>query len=207
MSSILYVASQSASRKQLLEQAGIPHQTIKQHSDEQVDTSGLDFYGHVQAIAHHKMEHAELPSHEEVGTDELFVLTADSLVRALKTGELFGKPRDAEHAKYMLRTFYGDKLEVVTGCCLEKRHWNGNEWQLVDHHYWTTDAVIQFWVAEEELDAYLAKYPAVFHSAGAGILEAGGQVYCKSLQGSYTAALGLPLYELRQALIKIGFYY
>ena len=40
---------------------------------------------------------------------------------------------------------------------------------------------------------------------GAGVIEGIGQAFLKNINGSYTAVIGLPLFELRQALKKIGF--
>lgn len=205
MKNILYLASQSSSRQKLLTESGIKFKVIKQDSNEQVDATGLDFFAHVLAIAQDKMQHVVLPTPEEVGSDYLFVLTADSLVRAVHTNELFGKPRDAEHAKYMLRTMYGNQMEVATGCCLEKRRWDGTKWQVAAFKHWVTEGLAEFWVAEHELDDYLTNHPEAYTSAGAGIIEGDGQRYCKSISGSYTAILGLPMYQLRQVLNELGF--
>ncbi len=205
MKNMLYLGSQSSSRQKLLTEAGIPFQVISQNSAEQVDISGLDFFGTVLAIAQDKMQHVVLPTVQEVGQNYLFVLTSDSMVRTTNTGEIFGKPKDAEHAKHMLRTMYGSLIEVATGCCLEKRIWDGRHWNVDTFKHWVTQARVEFWVAEHELDDYLERHPEVYFSAGAGILEGSGQVYCKSIHGSLTAALGLPLYEVRQALNELGF--
>ncbi len=203
---ILYLGSQSASRQKLLRDAGIEFQVVPQNSDEQVDARELDFFGHVLAIAQHKMQHILLPLPQDVGQDFLFVLTADSLVRTVHSNEVFGKPRDYEHAKQMLRTMYGHQIEVATGCCVEKRRWDGHHWAVESYKHWVTDALVEFWVAEHELDDYCNRHPQVLTSAGAGILEGSGQVYFKSLHGSYTAALGLPLYQVQQALHDLGFF-
>lgn len=205
MKNILYLASQSSSRQQLLREVEIAYQVIDHNSDEIVDTRELDFFGQVLAIALHKMEHVVLPMPQDVGSDVLFVLTADSLVRTVHTNEIFGKPRDRAHAQYMLTTMFGNQIEVATGCCLEKRRWDGHHWQVEGFKHWATEALIEFWVPEAEQVRYLEQNPGALGSAGAGVLEAKGQRYFKSVRGSYTAALGLPVYELCLALDELGF--
>jgi predicted house-cleaning NTP pyrophosphatase (Maf/HAM1 superfamily) len=44
-------------------------------------------------------------------------------------------------------------------------------------------------------------------SCGAGRIEDFGENFLKSVNGSYTTILGLPMFELRRALKEIGFKY
>ena len=73
------------------------------------------------------------------------------------------------------------------------------------HAHWTTGAIIEFYVDHDSIDKYFATFPNVLQCSGAGVVEDHGLSYLKSISGSYTAVLGLPLYELRLALKKIGF--
>ena len=202
---ILYLGSQSKPRRKLLEEVGIPYQVLDHQSDENVDTRDLDYFAYVLAIAQHKMAHIILPEHSAQTGDYIFVVTADSLVRAVESNEIFGKPKDKEDAKRVLRILRNQPIEVATACCLEKKIWNGSAWKLQSFDYWVTEAIVEFSIEEDHLELYLKRVPESFNSAGASIIENFGQNYFKSIKGSYTATKGLPLFELRQALIKFGF--
>ena len=71
---ILYIGSQSPSRQNLLKQADIPYKVLSHDSDECVVMGDMSFDDYVLAIAREKMAHVQLPSREEAGSDEIFVL-------------------------------------------------------------------------------------------------------------------------------------
>ncbi len=202
---ILYLASQSKSRQHLLELAQISFKVLEHASDENIARNGASFNDYVLAIAQHKMQALTLPTREEAGKDYMFVLTADSLVRNPRTDAIFGKPTDRDHARAMLTAERQGPVEVVTGCCLEKYIFKADAWQRDGYEHWTTGAMVEFYVDDENIDKYLKTLPMALYSSGAGIVEDHGLSYLKSVNGSYTAITGLPLYELRQALKKLGF--
>jgi len=189
----------------LLYEAGITYKLLSHQSDEDVDALGLAFFQHVLAIAQHKMDHLTLPEYSSETGDYLFVLTADSLVRATKNNQLLGKPGTIENAKKMLRIIRDQVVEVATGCCLEKKTWDGSRWKTDDFKHWVTEALVEFIVDDSSIDLYLEKAPEALHSCGGGVVEGYGQNFFKSIQGSYSAVKGLPIFELRQALNQMNF--
>jgi septum formation protein len=202
---ILYLGSQSQARQRLLEFAKINYALLSHGSDEIVDHTQGSFEENVLAIAQHKMQTLILPDKTSVASDYLFALTADTLVRNTKTGEVLGKPESREQAVEMLAIERDAPIQVVTGCCLEKFCYEQGRWQQQEKVHWATGAIVEFYIDIDEVDQYLDAFPFILQCSGAGTVEDHGLSYLKSVNGSYTAVMGLPLYELRQALKQLRF--
>jgi septum formation protein len=202
---VLYVASQSPARQKLLTHADITYKVLMHGSDEKVEQTQATFEDYVLAVAKSKMHSLTLPAHTEVAQNYMFVLTADTLVRNVRTGFILGKPGTRENAIKMLTTDLREPADVVTGCCLQKYQLQDGAWIETHEVSWTTKAVIEFYVDDQSIDTYLKILPQVINCAGAGIVEDHGLSYLKSISGSYSAVIGLPLYELRQELFKLSF--
>src|SRR5689334_1140634 len=99
----LYLASDSAARKELLTSAQIPFVLIAHGADETVVHHGQPLADIVGQIAQLKMDHVVMPQGMYDG-QEVFVLTADTLTLkgSPERFEVFGKPKDRDNAKYML---------------------------------------------------------------------------------------------------------
>jgi septum formation protein len=206
MKDTLYIGSQSKHRQQLLEWSEIKYKVLKHKSDE----CGVDLKdGLMQyaiGIARSKMEHVIFPQKHEVETEKLFVLTVDTIVVAAESKEIFGKAKDLDDARRMLKILQKEPADVITGCCLEKRMWKDDSLQVVDKIHWATNALVEFCVEDEMIEAYLKKVPGILHVAGAVMIEHPfGQQFCKQVQGSYSTIIGLPLFELRENLKRLGF--
>ncbi|HVV67715.1 MAG TPA: Maf family protein [Gammaproteobacteria bacterium] len=202
---ILYLASQSSARRRLLDYAKINYQVIAHGSDEVLTFTPSTFHEQVLAIAQHKMQTLVLPNAKTLDNEYIYVLTADTLVRNTVAGQIFGKPINRDDAIAMLTSERQAPVEVLTGCCLEKLHRQDHRWVSVDTAHWVTGATIEFHVDPEAVEQYFSIFPWALQCSGAGVVEDHGLSYLKSISGSYTAVLGLPLYELRLALKKMGF--
>ena len=202
---VLYLGSKSRSRRELLQIAEIDHKILEHKSDE----CGIDikhgFTNYVLSIAQEKMEHLDLPSSQEINSDYIFVLTADTMAKSTKSNQILGKPKDKDDAIKMLKILCDETVDVVTGCCLEKKVWKNGKWELQAKEHWTTNAIVEFCVEPESLEKYFEKMPNALNACTGGIIEGFGSCFLKSVNGSYTTVLGLPLYEVRQKLKKMGF--
>src|SRR3954447_23367087 len=89
----LYLISQSASRQELLRQAGIEFITMNHKSAETVEVPVDPFPEYVKAIAVDKMNGIVIGSGSVRG-QKAFVLTADTLVYTRITKHILGKPDD-----------------------------------------------------------------------------------------------------------------
>ncbi len=200
----LYLGSQSSSRQELLRAAGIPFRVLE-HTSTERDVPFLgDLEAYVIAVAKDKLERLIMPT-DVADKQAVFVLTADTMVQVIATGQLFGKPDNQAHALAMLAAMYQSPVRVETGCCLEKRQRVGNEWRVVASHYFSVGADVAFDVHPEDREEYLARLPHAVYCCGAGIVESFGYNFVKSISGSYAAVIGLPIFEVRQLLRSLGF--
>lgn len=202
---VLYIASQSPARQRLLTFAGIPFNVLAHGSDENLPYDGGSFAEYVVAIAQGKMRAVVLPARNDVATDYLFVLTADTLVRSTKDGQILGKPGTRERALQMLALECQAPVEVMTGCCIEKLQYLNDAWQIVAQESIVSASTLEFMVDAASVDTYLSQQPIAIHCAGGAIVEDLGLAYLKSINGSFSGTVGLPLYEVRMILRRLGF--
>ena len=119
---------------------------------------------------------------------DCLVLGADTVV--CLNGEIFGKPKDAEDAKRMLRLLSGKTHSVFTGVCLMRE---GAAAGGADE---TKVSFLQ--LNDEAIEAYVAS-GLPFGKAGAYGIQDGGLV--EKIEGSYSNVVGLPV-ELTKELFR-----
>lgn len=199
----LYLASKSPSRKYLLTIARIPFETILQDANEEACDWTLPLEQLVVQIAESKMDHAMVPAPIQEG-EEIFIVTADSMC-ADTTGKIFARPVDRADAIFMLKSLRNGS-KACTGLCIQKRVARNGTWEIVQRlsRCVTTEAV--FIVPDQEIERYFREHPIALQSSGAAAVEDFGMQYLKSVHGSVTNIIGLPLFELREELEKMGFF-
>lgn len=200
MKNILYLASKSASRKKLLEKAQIRFEILEQEADESQCDWGLPLQKVVESIAVHKMKHVIMPK----GTEGqiAFVLTADTL-SIDPTGAIRGKPDNLEDAIEKIKIARGGVNRCGTAYCLEKRIYTNGIWKTSKQILGYAEATYEFEVPDEYIVSYIEKSGAL-DAAGAIKIEDGLQ-FLKSVHGSYTAIIGLPMYHLWDHLLQLSF--
>lgn len=200
-SNILHLASQSRSRQQLLTETEIPFKLISHNSSEVIadPTQPLDQI--VAQLAVEKMEHVDLPdAHEQ---SRMFVLTADTLTQDA-SGKIYGKPATIEQAISYIKTLSPDAY-ISTGFCLDYKEYRAGQWQVTKRIVRSVSATCQMDIDDAWLATYVKKIP-VLSIAGAMQIEGFAAQFVRSINGSYTAILGLPMCELRHALSEMGFF-
>ncbi|MCF7799971.1 Maf family protein [Candidatus Babeliales bacterium] len=203
---ILYLGSKSSSRRKLIELADIKYVLLEHESDE----CGIDleksFSAYVLSIARHKMEKLILPDIKDFkNQDHIFVLTADTLVRTINSKHILTKPGNVADAKRMLTLLRQEPAEIITACCLEKKILQNDTWVTDKQDCFSNLSIVDFCVPENYVDLYFQKEPHALKAAGSAAVENYGLNFFKNIKGSFTGVLGLPLFELREALQKIGF--
>ncbi|QTA80455.1 dTTP/UTP pyrophosphatase [Desulfonema limicola] len=182
----LILASQSPRRKYLLEQAGLTFKVIPSCFDE--DSVKLtDPSNYVKILA--KAKAGDIAEKYP----ESWVIGADTIVVINNT--ILGKPDSKDEAGEMLRQLSGQIHQVFTGyavCC--------NALGRIFAESIKTD--VQFKkLTEEEIKWYInTKEP--FDKAGAYAIQGLGTFLVKSINGSYTNVVGLPVCEIIEILIK-----
>ncbi len=187
---MLYLASKSPRRALLLQQLGLEFSVLEVEVPEHraPDESPLDY---VRRVARDKA-HAGRSDLAEA-SDKLFVLGADTEV--VLDDAVFGKPADADSAAAMLGRLSGLTHQVMSAVCLIGA---GGEW--------TTHCVSQ--VRFAALDAAtIERYSATgepLGKAGGYAIQGRGAMLVEHLEGSYSAVMGLPLFETAALLREAG---
>lgn len=213
VSDFIYLASSSHSRQELLKLSNIPFVLIKQTANEESISRNASLQQVVCAIAQEKMRCAILPDGQKEG-DIAYVLSCDTM-GAGGNGEIFGKPKDKIDAIRMLHA-YRTGAQTGTAFCLEKRVWQKQAdnlpacWELLEQSISYVNATYVFNVPDEMLELYFKHAVERFgisylDVSGAVAIEDYGLQFVTNFEGSFTAVIGLPLYELRQELAKMGF--
>jgi septum formation protein len=117
-------------------------------------------------------------------------ITADTIVWL--DGQVFGKPKNEEEAKEMLRALSGKTHEVITGVCLTT-----HEKQKVFH---AVSEVKFAPLEEEEIDYYIKKYKPYDKAGAYGVQEWIGYIGVEQLNGSFYNVMGLPVKMLYDCL-------
>lgn len=201
----LYLASQSSSRQYLLREAKIPFTLLAQSADEHVCDWSLALEDVVSNIAKHKMTHVVMPSDSGLAEGQIaYVLTADTLTQD-STGDLHGKPGDYHEAVAMLKALQ-PVCRVATAFCLQRKKFINGNWVVDAERLVCVVATCEFDVSGPWVDRYFKNSAIGWSAAGGMAIESYGMQFLKSINGSYSGVIGLPLFELRQALDELGFF-
>ena len=180
------LASASPRRKELLEQIGCCFR-IETADTEEASGEGMTPSELVMKNAHLKAA-AVAALHPDIP-----VLGADTVVSL--DGNIYGKPRDREHAIEMLTSFSGRAHQVMTGIALA---WKGRIWQA----YETTEVVFAPLSAASITRYVDTGEPA--DKAGAYGIQGRAAVFVEQIRGSYSNVVGLPLHCLDGLARKAG---
>jgi septum formation protein len=186
---MLYLASQSPRRRQLLAQLGAEFRLLDVEVEEVRDPAeaAADY---VRRVAREKAGAGLL---EVVAVPGAVVLGADTEV--VLDGEVFGKPRDEAHAADMLRRLSGCSHEVITAVSLVSA---GREAQAVSNSQVRVAAL-----SDADIAAYLASGEWQ-GKAGAYAIQGRFEACIEHLSGSFSGVMGLPLHETTVLLKQFG---
>ena len=182
------LASASPRRKELLEMLGVEDLKIMPAKGEETAPEGLAPGELVMALAAQKAREVR-----ELNAPEDVIIAADTIV--WHEGGVYGKPRDEEHAKQMLRSLSGRSHQVYTGVCLIK----GDEEIL---RYNMSEVIFRS-MTEEEIDAYVATREPM-DKAGAYGAQGKGALFVERIEGDFFNVMGLPLCTLGEMLNRLG---
>lgn len=186
----LVLASQSPSRRMLLEQGGVEPVLRPAHIDEEAVIASLHDAPPATTVATLARAKAgtaiaEFPDDVVVGCDSMLLLD----------GELLGKPHTVEETVRRWKAQRGKDAQLLTGHAV----WFGGEW--VEDTVATT---IRFGeVSDADIEAY-ARSGQPLECAGAFTLEALGSWFIDSISGDPTSVIGLSMPLLRRCLYRFG---
>jgi septum formation protein len=201
MAHVLYLASQSPSRQLLLQEAKIPFVLVPQQADEYVCDWRLPLDQLVAAISLYKMEQLQLSPGKQ--REIIWVLTADTLSQD-KNGRVQGKPKDVADAIAKLKEAR-DGTRLCTAFCLDKKEFRDNRWVLVERIHQVVPAEYRFVVPDSWIERYIKNTISLAVSNAIAVEQYGTQ-FLKEVRGSYSTIVGLPMFEVREALEKLEFF-
>ncbi|KKO12495.1 hypothetical protein LCGC14_0005100 [marine sediment metagenome] len=185
----LVLASASPRRRELLDQIGVTYRVLVHDTNEaMLPAESPDAY--VSRLARQKAASVNaLP--------EIFgrrpVLGADTIVVCDST--VLGKPLNEADAARMLAMLSGRRHEVMTAVCIMQ----GKQAQVatVRTSVWFCD------LSDEHIAAYWRSGEPV-GKAGAYAVQGLGALFVEKIEGSYSAVVGLPVFETSRLLAGFG---
>jgi septum formation protein len=182
----LILASTSPRRRYLLRQAGLEFVVIPSQIDEAaIRLSAPNHY--VMALSQAKANAIaeKYPQSWIIGADTIVVIG----------DKILGKPVDPAQARRMLTELSGRTHQVYTGytiCCHDRQR-SFTDAICTDVHFKN--------LSEDEIEWYILSGEP-FDKAGAYAIQGLGTFLVKSIHGSYTNVVGLPVCEVVEFLIK-----
>jgi len=190
---MIYLASQSPRRAELLRQIGVEHQVYASAIDEsKLCSESPEEYVSRMAETKARVASAALAKTQACA----LVLAADTTIAI--DGEIIGKPVDRDDCCQILRRLSGRQHLVLTAVALA----SGDQME----SRLTRNQVSFRVLREREIEVYCASREPL-DKAGAYAIQGKAAVFVERLEGSYSAVMGLPLCEtaelLRRADIEI----
>ncbi|MCS3903957.1 septum formation protein [Methylohalomonas lacus] len=184
---MLYLASKSPRRRELLDQIGVTYETLSVDMDEtwQGDPARI----HVPELALKKARAAR----EQLGeVNDKPILAADTEV--FLDDQPLGKPTDEDEALAMLMRLSGRTHDVYCAVVL-LTHIESVELSLSRVSFRP--------LTETECRAFIASGESLDKAGGYGI-QGRAAAFINRLEGSYSAVMGLPLFETARLLEQAG---
>jgi septum formation protein len=189
----LILASKSASRRAMLDAAGVAYESIPADIDERGVEAGLD-----EAAPAEVAEALAVAKAAAIAGlhPSALVLGSDSLVVA--AGRRFDKPKSSEEAGDHLRFFSGKVMELHSAAALVRG----------DGCHWSHTSTARLHVrdlSEDFIEHYLSlEWPEISHTVGAFRIEGPGVQLFSAIEGDQFTVLGMPLLPLLAALRDEG---
>ena len=188
---ILYLASGSPRRAELLKQIAVPFSVLPAPDIDETPLPGEPPLEYVCRMAREK-DHAGAANGAVAGA----VLGADTAV--VLGDEILGKPADNAEALAMLKALNGAEHQVMSALALLYR-------ERTEVRYSITRVQFRH-LSEAQLQAYVATGEGADKAGGYGIQGLGAALVA-SLAGSYSGVVGLPLEQMVELLDQVGIRY
>jgi len=184
----IILASQSPRRRDLLKQIGLKFETDPSNYEEDMAL---------------KMEPNKLAEFLSLGKakdvaqrhKDSIIISADTIVAI--DGEVFGKPKTPERAKYMLQKLSGRAHSVITGFTIIDTGTNKQASKSVETKVYFKN------LSENEIDAYIATGEPLDKGGGYAI-QGLAALFVEKIEGDYFNIVGLPILALTTELKNLG---
>ena len=196
---MLYLASESPRRHELLKRLNVPFEVLSIQVDESFAKEPVEDI--VLRLAALKARAGALSLVMNAG--RYYILGADTLVYS--QGKVLAKPIDKNDNLAMLKSLSDQTHEVYTGVSLIACDINNNQEISIIENYnkvvstrvffskLTNKMMEDYWQTGEGKD-----------KSGAYAIQGFGGAFVKRIEGSYSAVMGLPLFETSELLYQAG---
>ncbi len=208
---MIYLASQSPRRQELLTQIGVKFQLLLADPSEDAESLEIQLSDepalvYVKRVTLAKLAAAKQRLLTKQLTQELPsapILCADTTVALmLKDGKevVLGKPTDHQDAKRILQLLSGKTHQVHTAVAVSSNpHMNDDQPRLL-----VSSSQVTFKsLTDEDINAYILTNEPMGKAGAYGIQGIGGCLI-SNISGSYSGIMGLPLFETSQLLNETG---
>lgn len=186
---MLYLASKSPRRRELLGRLGLEFRVIEIDIPEQRQP-GESAADYVRRVAREKARAGLLRA---AGDPSALVLGSDTEV--VLDDEVFGKPADTGSAAAMLRRLSGRTHQVLSAVSLVSLT---RESQAM-----SVSQVTFAELTDAQIDAYVATGEP-FGKAGGYAIQGRAEIFVSRLDGSYSGVMGLPLFDTARLLAGVS---
>jgi septum formation protein len=199
----IYLASQSPRRAQLLGQIGVKFELLLPRPDEDAEALEDHIAGELPAAYVERVTRAKLHAARQrlraSGRPIAPILCSDTAVALGR--RIFGKPVDAADAMATLQALSGRSHRVITAVAVSGAVSAGTRTHLA-----VSTSHVKFGVMPlDAIERYVASGEP-FGKAGAYAIQSTVAAWVERIDGSYSAIMGLPLFEtahlLRQARVR-----
>jgi len=184
----LILASNSRTRKEVLDKVGLIYDVIPSNIEEHSDK--IDPKEYVMDLSRQKAEAIAKDLKEGV------ILSADSIIYI--DDKKLEKPKTKEQAKIMLQNLSGRVNYAVTGVTIIDLYQNKKI---------TLNEVTEVYfdeLTEEEIDWYIENEQYIFERCGYSIAGKSA-IYIPKINGDYYNILGMPISRVYKELNKLGY--
>lgn len=195
---MIYLASKSPRRTELLQQVGVEHKIIEIEVDENINNSNSP-QENVRALSVLKCQEGV----RKIKTENMHsfpVLAADTIV--VLGDKIFGKPESESDAIAMLLKLSRKTHTVITAVTVGII----NKEQAQFHTINVSSNVEFARLTENDCIEY-CKTKEPFDKAGGYGIQGYGSAFIKKINGSYSNIVGLPIHEVVKLLKKLGISY
>ena len=188
----IILASKSPRRHEILNLAGYAHTVMVSDADETLPPD-VSIVEAVRELSVRKAEAVLSELMNEGGREDFVIVAADTVVEF--EGEIFGKPRDEDDARRMLRAMSGKGHFVHTGLTVTDGERTVSET--------VTSTVIMRNITNDEIEGYIAS-GAPMDKAGAYGIQGTAGAFVSSVEGDFFSIMGLPMCRLSEILREYG---
>ena len=181
----IILASGSPRRKELLKLIVPEFDIIVSETDENLE-EGLESQEQASRLSYIKAKNV----YDKTNGDRI-IIGSDTIVT--KNGKIYGKPKDREDAKQMLKELLeGDKIHsIITGLCVMIY----KDGQCKEYKLYDEVKVFLKDMSNDEIDKWIDTGKAM-DKAGAYGIQNEFCVFVEKIEGNYTTAVGLPTHKL-----------